>query len=550
MKYLIPFLFFTIFIFPSESEAATFFADFGTTTCNGAGTASTTSFCSIDDFAEVARAPGDQVFVRRGTSTTTGLSALDPLSDGTINNPIIISADYDNIWSDFSTSTQTFTLAVGSSTMTASASITGIAAGDWIYVYQDQFESPTAPTVVDKIYSYEVRSVSGTQLTLYFPYNGKQTGAGNSLRVMPDNPIRGLTTTTSNFAVLFSSDGGWVLKGLDLRISSNQGNINLTTSGGLDFSDMILKGDGTSSMGIGITLDGPSNVLVSKSRGFDLDDGFIYFTSGGNRFSTNIELDNIFNDCNNRASSSVVNASLTIQNTSVIKINGLIAINCTSGFDLGTLAAGNLGTHNTIYSRNSKFLGIASTSQVVFTGNDTSFNQAYIEDANGYIGENYTTSLLFSTTSEKILTQKTQVVRNASTFSSILVRSSPYFSNIRQASMLKLFEYPIYTDTTSKTYTVFFSSTSTAGWTADPTASEMWIECEYWAHPLATGTTTRAVKRSTGTLNFTGSTAWQSLAVTCQPTATGILYLRGWYGKAQESGKSNWFYVDSTPVIS
>ena len=541
--FFVAFIFFLILPF-GKAEAATFYSDFGAT-CGGVGTASTTSFCSIDEFAEVARAPGDQVFVRRGTSTTTGLTTLDPLSDGTLSNPIIISADYDNIWSDFSTSTQTFTLAVGSSTMTASASTTGIVAGDWIYVAGDQFETPLTPTVVDKIYSYEVRSVSGTQLTLYFPYNGKQTGAGNSLRVMPDNPIRGVISTTDGF--MFNGDAGWMVKGIDIRGTDNtSGLIRVLSAGALDFSDIIFKGDATSVEGVGLQNNGSGNFVISNSRAFNVISGFnILLAHNG----STVVINGFFIDCNNVAGTSGINFSQSLEAHSIFKVNGFVAEKCTSGFNLGSANAGTIQTTNTIYSRNSKFPGIASTSQIIFTGNNASFNEGYIEDANGYIGENYFTSGLFSTTSEKMTIQKTGVVRNASTHSSLLVRSSPYFSNIRQASMLKLFEYPIYTDTTSKTYTVFFSSTSTADWTADPTASEMWIECEYWAHPLANGTTTRAIKRSTGTLNFTGSTAWQSLAVTCQPTATGILYLRGFYGKPQESGKSNWFYVDPTFTI-
>ena len=131
-RYLIS-IFAFLFLLPTQAGATNYFSDFGGG-C-GDGTDSSTSFCSIDPFAEVARAPGDQVFVRRGTSTTTGLSTIDPLSDGTNPNPIIISSDYDNIWGDFSTSTQTYTLAVGSSTMTASANITGIAAGDLIFFF-------------------------------------------------------------------------------------------------------------------------------------------------------------------------------------------------------------------------------------------------------------------------------------------------------------------------------------------------------------------------------------------------------------------------------
>ena len=287
-------------------------------------------------------------------------------------------------------------------------------------------------------------------------------------------------------------------------------------------------------------------MMVSKTRAFDVTE-MIKVTSVSINMGTFL-INDFFLDCDNGASTAAVNFQAT-ESMIIVKINNLVAQNCASGFDLGTLSVGIDGNH-TIYSRNSKFPGLASSSQVIFTGNNAAFNEAFIEDANGYIGENYWTSLLFSTTSEKMAIQRTQNTRNASTYSSALVRPSIGVGNIRKSSMIQLFEYPIYTDTTSKTYSIFFSSTSTADWTADPTASEMWIECEYWAHPLSNGTTTRAVKRSTGVLNFTGSTAWQSLDVTCQPTATGILYLRGWYGKTEESGKSNWFYVDPTPVIS
>lgn len=91
-------------------------------------------------------------------------------------------------------------------------------------------------------------------------------------------------------------------------------------------------------------------------------------------------------------------------------------------------------------------------------------------------------------------------------------------------------------------------STSTAGWTENPTAKELWVECYYWNFPTG-GTKYRTVTRSTGTVNFTGSTAWQSLSVSCQPTNAGILYLRAYYAKTKESGKMNEFYVDGTPII-
>ena len=42
----------------------------------------------------------------------------------------------------------------------------------------------------------------------------------------------------------------------------------------------------------------------------------------------------------------------------------------------------------------------------------------------------------------------------------------------------------------------------------------------------------------------------QSLTVTCAPSQEGILYLRGFYAKPQETGIDNVFFVDPRPVIT
>ena len=104
---------------------------------------------------------------------------------------------------------------------------------------------------------------------------------------------------------------------------------------------------------------------------------------------------------------------------------------------------------------------------------------------------------------------------------------------------------------------MFFMSTSTAQWgnnpgtvsTAASTTPDMFIECEYLA---STTGAARVIKRSStaSDVNFTGSTAWQDISLTCQPSQSGILYLRGWYGKPKEGTTfSNQFYMDMTPVI-
>src|SRR3990167_9493093 len=109
----------TFLILPQVAGATAYYVDFDGG-IDGDGLATTTSFNSLDRFTEVARASGDIAFVRRGTATTTQMSHLTFTSDGTSGSPIIITADYDNLWSDFSTSTQTYTLVTGSKTMTAS----------------------------------------------------------------------------------------------------------------------------------------------------------------------------------------------------------------------------------------------------------------------------------------------------------------------------------------------------------------------------------------------------------------------------------------------
>ena len=126
------------FLAPQSASATAYYVNFASSTpsCTG-GTATTTAWNNLDCFTESARSAGDIVFVRRNLATTTGISDLNFTSDGTIENPIIISADNDNLWNDASTTAQTYTVAVATSTFTASATITGVQVGDWVYVTGD-----------------------------------------------------------------------------------------------------------------------------------------------------------------------------------------------------------------------------------------------------------------------------------------------------------------------------------------------------------------------------------------------------------------------------
>ena len=114
-------------------------------------------------------------------------------------------------------------------------------------------------------------------------------------------------------------------------------------------------------------------------------------------------------------------------------------------------------------------------------------------------------------------------------------------------SRIKFFEIPFYATTAARTYKIYFNSSATANWTANPTASELWIEIEHWGHA---SNNFRTITKSTGTVNFTGSTAWQSLSVTATSAQAGMAYLRAYYAKGKETGKSNLFYVDPLPEVS
>ena len=139
MKYLFATILFLGFLTVNEAGATAYYVDFSATNGVFNGLATTTAFSSLDAFTEVARSAGDIAFVRRGVASTTYVSDLNFTSDGTIANPIIISADYDNLWNDFASSTQTYTVAVATSTFTASAAQSEIIVGEWVYVDGDCF---------------------------------------------------------------------------------------------------------------------------------------------------------------------------------------------------------------------------------------------------------------------------------------------------------------------------------------------------------------------------------------------------------------------------
>src|SRR3990167_5272273 len=149
-----------LFLVPEKADAATFYVQF---TCNTPGNGTTTdcdggaddSYNSLDNFTEVARSAGDIAWVRGGMASTTAITDVNFTSDGVINNPITIARDMDNLWGDFATSTETYTVGFGSKFMQSSASSTTVFNNKWIWVGNDVNQASTTPTVYGKEFLYE-----------------------------------------------------------------------------------------------------------------------------------------------------------------------------------------------------------------------------------------------------------------------------------------------------------------------------------------------------------------------------------------------------------
>lgn len=518
---------------PQFADAAAFYVDFGTTTCTGAGTATTTAFCSVNDFANVARNVGDIAFVRRGQATTTGIVAMAVTTDGNLNSPIFVTADYDNLWGDFASSSETWTPTFGSTYLASSASSTTAFTNKWIYLQGDCAETYNN-TVLNKCeFAYEIASSSPDGISLYLPYKGNQTGSGINMRVMPAVPQIG--TVTQTVAIIsMSGDDYWYFKGLDLRGTATS-LMTVTTSKGVTFMDSVFQGDGVTVSGTNIN----SVSFLTKIRIFNVTLGL--------QSPTGIFLKDARINCN---------AAVAAVGTPVGGAYGVIRVYDADVTGCSAITNGSATGGIEEYFRNLKSpdgptgFGAATPSYLFF------------EDKFSTPGLNSQTSHQIS--SNSIATTTVSTTTNLRAGGGVVnhfvdppsgTGNTGISTNFFPFSYIKLFEYPIYANTSSKTYSVYFNSTSTSNFTIDPLTStatgsstpELYIECEYYNDASDAD---RQLKRSStaGAVDFNGSTAWQAVSVTCQPTQSGILYLRGWYAKPKEAA-SNYFYMDTTPVI-
>lgn len=494
---------------------------------DGLGTGGANAWLNLDQFTENARSAGDKVIVRRvGGGAIDNGSDLNFTSDGTISNPIIIEADFDNAWSDRVdlSATATATLTFGSKTVTFSSAINGVlAAGDWIYASGDD----------NRLFAYEVVSVSGAgndTVTLYLPYKGGQAGSGKTMYNMQDNPI--WNTAAGNFQWNFDTDNFWKVQGIHIRGTDVNGNVELDTSIFHEFLDCTFEGNATTSVGI-LSNDDTATVYVRKCRFYNHSGvNFSIDTTYGNPVDT---IARIYDTLFDTGTSGVHLAKMSqfylydseFKNHTTANVS---ANSITSGDDRG---GGSVNGRNNTFSSATK---VASLS-VLQSGK--------FEDYNNTVSSTLSNNGLLA--GADIIQSETTTVRSGGSNKSVKVTPTTSLTTIWDFNALLVFELPIYATTSSKTYEIYFRPSATGDWTNDPTASELWIELEAWGHA---SNNFRKITKSTGTIDMNGSTAWQALSVTVAPAQAGVAYLRCWYGKTKEGGKTNVFYVDPIPVIT
>lgn len=481
-------------------------------------------WATLDKFTANGRSPGDKLIVRRGM-TQVVTKDLIFTSDGTIVAPITIEADYDDVWGDFVdlSATATATLTFGSKTVTFSADVSGVlAAHDWIYVSGDNIRD----------YAYEVESVEIGTVTLYLPYKGGQAGSGKTTHNIKANPIWNIPA--GDYEVKLDGDYFWKLQGVHFRGSDYNGIIEIDSCLSHEVKDCILEGNGSGDKGIGFS-DDAAYARVKKTRFYNYAMGMRCLPATA---SAALFAEDCLFDGNNASSSE----------GSHFPYSGAIKY---SDCEFKNHAIGDILSGHTLFGGATlRFRNCLFSSATEIDKHDTErMSQYLVEDHDQVVGDNRQFSYFSTAEGTPILQSEVTIVRPDGGASSIKVTPSDKLASIWEFSRLLLFEYPIYAvKDVEKTYTIYLKSSGTGNWTADPLVTELWIEAEYWGHA---SNNHRGILKSTGVCDFNGDdTTWHTLTVTVTPLQTGVLYLRGYYCKTKEAGKSNIFYVDTKLEIA
>ena len=482
---------------------------------------------TISKFVSTARSAGDRAICRRGTFSNYGTGTVQFTSDGQTSNPITLEADYDNAFGDNVASAQTYTMVHGSKTHTASASISGgIAVGSWVYNSTNS-DDP-------RLFAYEITAISGTTLTLRHPFKGT-SGSGKTLTVMLANPIFG---AAGNDFLNLSGDRYWRFNGIHIYTTYAAGGAIMNSAvWDISWHDCIMQGNGVSCDGVTVQANSHAqlhkcHIYAYSTNGVDVvTDSSIelydcVFTGGlrglyGTGAATRIHAE----DCElNSNSTADVDAQVSAKYGFLVTLRNC-RLNSTTEVKVDNTSVGEMIG---VYSEDHN--GTKGDNRVFGTFSSGVSDTPYIESDTGTVRSGG------STTSSKI-TPSTNIGPHDAGKINLLGMHFPLFKT----------EFPVYADTTSRTYTFYVKSAATANWTANPTAAELYIEATYWDH--ASNNYRKSI-RSTSTASFTSATTWQAIAITVAPAQAGLLYLKLMYGKTKEGSKSNQFFLDPLVVIS
>jgi hypothetical protein len=351
-----------------------------------------------------------------------------------------------------------------------------ISANDWLYVSGDD----------QRIHAYEVNSVSTTTVTTFLPYAGLNSGSGLTITNMGTNPQYG--DGTSQYQIEFYNDSNWIIRGLYdyTNNSGSYGSFRVRFSRGITLSQVVAE-DAAGYSDTGFSLTGVGQCMVENFRAINQEYGF-RISSGvgddcviknglidGTTFSAGILIDSPFNALVEQVEFGVYYVFRAFSaETGCPKVR-----NC--DFGAATVIADGYDDYALLNINIEDFESVGD------------FARVKGEDAIG---------------SHRFLANDGTTVRTGGASNSLKV--------IPPSVMEKdiLAEEAIYATTDSKTYTYYFKTNDSSEWTANLTADDLWIEADYWAHAT---NRTRITKKSTGTVNFTGSTSWQSISITIQP---------------------------------
>lgn len=526
-KLIFTFISLLCFIYaPHFAHATAFYADALTGSDSNDGLSTTTPWNSLQRFMTTARSAGDCLFLKRNASTTNQVP-IAVLSSGDINNPICVSGDFDNLWNGFATSSETLAPTFGETYIATSASTTTLFPGQFFYIQSDCFETYNSTTLNTCQYSYEVNTASSTGISLFLPYDGTQAGSGKKARVMGIDPTLGSPTNPNNLT--FSNDNNWRIKGLRYETTNGSCAFNLIVQN-FHGEDLVLVGAGGGDCGVGNTLD--KNTILERTRIFNVASG----VNGGQ----GITLSKVLVNCNGTSNARAI--QLIVSPIPPVYLNDVYFQNCTSDFIGANNIVGTVIGRN--FNGNGQFATWSGSGIVDVSIKDPFGKPNTYEYFNQFIAVNNNTSTTTSGGATNLRAgggPMTLLVRPPSGTADTGVSAT----NLPTSGIL-LFDTSAWNDGTSRTYSMFVQATSSTAFTSNPTASQLWIDCEYY------GSATKAeriIKGSTGTVNFTGSTAWQSISVTCQPAQAGEVRVRAWYTKPKET-PSNFFFVDASVVVT